>query len=408
MPLSCVSVKRHQPFKLVLRKLPCAILKASLLIATLSAAQPAFAAADLQLKAPQILLLDDKTGTVLFSRNIDQKFLPASLAKLMTAEVVFDALNKQEISLQDSYVVSEHAWRTGGAPSRTSTMFAKIKSLPIVEDLVQGMIVQMANDACIILAEGITGDEQKFVERMNERAQNIGLKNSVFVNSTGLPDEGQHVTVADLTLLARHIYHQYPQYYPYYAQTDFTWNKIFQRNRNPLLYMDINADGMSIGGTTETGFALVTSAEKNGRRLFLSLAGLKNEKDRSEEARQLIEWGMNNFDDVRLFNKDTIIGQGQVFNGAQSSVPLVVKDNVDLLLPKDGRSGLSAEITYRGPLNAPVKADEMVGTLKVKSGEHIVRELPVFTQNTVALGNLEERSLGALIEIATGWIRKLL
>lgn len=406
MPLSYVFGKTNYLFRSALRKSYKAALPILILVAGITTGQISLAADDLQIQAPQVLLLDDKTGTVLFSRNMDQQFQPASLAKLMTAEVVFDALQSHEITLQDRYVVSEYAWRTGGAPSRTSTMFAKIKSSPTVDDLLQGMIVQMANDACIILAEGLTGSEQKFVERMNKRAQMIGLKNSIFVNSTGLPAEGQYVTVADMISLARHIYHQYPQFYPYYAQTDFTWNKIFQRNRNPLLYLDIHADGMSISGTQESGFSLITSAEKDGRRLFLALAGLKNESMRLKEARQLIEWGMNHFDDMRLFAKGAVVGQGQVFNGTQSLVPLIVKEDVDILLSRDGRAALSAEISYRGPLNAPVKADQIVGILKVKSGDHIIRELPVFTQNMVALGNLEQRSLGALVEIATGWIRK--
>ncbi len=406
MPLSCVSGNTKNQTRSALRKLSRAMLQTSVLFISIYAGQVAYAADDLQIKAPQVLLLDDKTGTVLFSRNSEQQFPPASLAKLMTAEIVFDALQKQKIKLDDSYVVSEYAWRTGGAPSRTPTMFAKIKSSPTIENLIQGMIVQMANDACIILAEGLTGSEKQFVTLMNERAEHLGLQNSLFVNSTGLPADGQHVSVGDLTKLARHIYHQYPEYYPYFAKTDFTWNKIFQRNRNELLYLDIGADGMNVGGTKESGFALVTSAEKNGRRLFLSLAGLKNEKDRTEDARQLIEWGMSNFDDMRLFSKGAIVGQAQVFNGTQSTVALIVKDDVDLLLPHNGQDQLTAEIVYRGPLDAPVKADQQVGNLKIKLDKQIVRELPVFTSQAIEVGNLEERSLGALVEIATGWIRK--
>lgn len=406
MPLSCVSGNTKNQTRSALRKLSRAMLQTSVLFISIFAGQVAYAADDLQIKAPQVLLLDDKTGTVLFSRNSEQQFPPASLAKLMTAEIVFDALQKQKIKLDDSYVVSEYAWRTGGAPSRTPTMFAKIKSSPTIEDLIQGMIVQMANDACIILAEGLTGSEKQFVTLMNERAKHLGLENSLFVNSTGLPADGQHVSVGDLTKLARYIYHQYPEYYPYFAKTDFTWNKIFQRNRNELLYLDIGADGMNVGGTKESGFALVTSAEKNGRRLFLSLAGLKNEKDRTEDARQLIEWGMSNFDDMRLFSKGSVVGQAQVFNGTQSAVALIVKDDVDLLLPHNGQDQLTAEIVYRGPLDAPVKADQQVGSLKIKLDKQIVRELPVYTSQAIEVGNLEERSLGALVEIATGWIRK--
>jgi len=282
-------------------------------------------------KAPQVLLVDDRSGTVLLSKNANVPIPPASLAKLMTAEVVFEALEQGATTLGTSYTVSENAWRTGGAPSGTSTMFARIKSTPTVADLLQGMIVQSANDGAIVLAEGLAGSEQAFADRMNDRAKELGLTGSKFVNSTGLPAEGQVVSLQDLVRLARHIRTAHPEYYKYYAQPAFTWNNIMQRNRNPLLRLDVGADGMGTGFTEASGFALVGSAEQNGRRLYLAVSGLASIKEREEEAKRLLQWGMTAFDDVQLYPADEIVGEAQVFGGALTHVPLKVKDRVELL-----------------------------------------------------------------------------
>ncbi|TIX05913.1 MAG: D-alanyl-D-alanine carboxypeptidase, partial [Mesorhizobium sp.] len=205
-------------------------------------------------KAAQAFMIDAETGTVLFSKDADRPIQPASLAKLMTIEVVFNAIKSGRVTLDDTFVVSENAWRTGGAPSGTSTMFAKLKSTIRLEDLIQGVTVQAANDGCIIIAEGFAGSEANFATEMTERARQIGLEKSTFVNSTGLPADGQQTTVRELALLALHIWRSYPDLYRYYGQKDFTWNKITQRNRNPLLAMDIGADGLAIGRSEASGF----------------------------------------------------------------------------------------------------------------------------------------------------------
>lgn len=382
-------------------------LKTGILLAALATAPVAQAFAEpMDSKAPQVLLIDDRSDTILLSKNPDKAIPPASLAKLMTAEVVFAALSKGEITMEQTFAVSENAWRTGGAPSGTSTMFAKIKSTPRVEDLLQGMIVQSANDACIILAEGIAGSEAAFAIRMNERAKQLGLNQSVFVNSTGLPAEGQSVTLSELVTLARHIHGTYPQFYKYYAQDAFSWNNIFQRNRNPLLRLNIGADGLGTGFTKDSGYALVGSAEQNGRRLFLAMSGLATDKERAEEARKLMQWGMTEFEDVRLFNAGTIVADASVYGGAQSSVTLVVKDDFELLLARQGRETLRAEVDYIGPLLAPLSQGDEVGTLRIMMGNTLVKETPLFVGQTVAQGSLQERALGALFELSTGWIRK--
>ncbi|KAB2683975.1 D-alanyl-D-alanine carboxypeptidase family protein [Brucella pseudintermedia] len=359
-------------------------------------------------KAPQVLLVDDRSGTVLLSKNADLPIPPASLAKLMTAEVVFEALEKGLISLDTAYLVSENAWRTGGAPSGTSTMFARIKSSPTVADLLQGMIVQSANDGAIVLAEGLAGSEQAFAERMNDRARELGLAASRFANSTGLPAEGQRVSLQDLVKLAQHIRTAHPEYYKYYAQPAFTWNNIMQRNRNPLLRLDVGADGMGTGFTEASGFALVGSAEQNGRRLYLAMSGLASIKEREEEAKRLLQWGMTTFDDVQLYPADEIVGEAQVFGGALTHVPLKVKDRVELLLPKDGRDKLKARIIYNGPLDAPVVDNQKVGVLQLELNGSILRDVPVFTAQSVDEGSLSKRALGAAMELSTGWLRKYL
>ncbi len=359
-------------------------------------------------KAPQVLLLDDKSGTVLLSKNPDMKVPPASLAKLMTAEVVFEALEKGQTTLETSYPVTEYAWRTGGAPSGTSTMFAKIKSTPTVADLLQGMIVQAANDGAIILAEGLSGSEAAFAQKMNERAKDLGLIGSNFVNATGLPAEGQTVTLSDLIKLARHIHSAHPERYVYYAQPAFTWNNIMQRNRNPLLRLDIGADGMGTGYTEASGYALVASAEQNGRRLFLAMSGLTSIKEREEEAKKLIQWGMTSFDTVSIYSANEEISTAQVFGGSASSVSLKVKDDVELLLPKEGRDKLKARISYEGPLNAPIETDTQVGTLRFELNGNVVQQMPLYTAQSVSVGTLSQRAMGAALELSTGWLRKYL
>lgn len=359
-------------------------------------------------KAPQVLLIDHDSGTVLLAKNPDKNIAPASLAKLMTAELVFHALKENRIRLDTTYTVSEYAWRTGGAPSRTSTMFAALKSSISVEDLLQGMIVQAANDGAIILAEGLAGNEQSFAEMMNNRAVELGLSNSRFVNSTGLPAPGQTVTLSDLLRLAQHIYTTYPEFYKFYSQPNFTWNKIFQRNRNPLLALDIGADGLATGYTEDSGYALVGSAAKNGRRLFLAMSGLATIKEREEEAKKLVDWGMSAFDEVQIFSAEDIVGDAEVFGGSQATVPLKVENEVSLLLPKDGREKLKASLIYEGPLQAPFAAGIRVGTVQFELDGATVRELPVVTARAVQEGTLSQKARSAALELATGWMRKYL
>lgn len=355
-------------------------------------------------KAGQAYLIEASTGTILLSKNPEKTLAPASLAKMMTLEVVFDALKRGEVSLDTIYKVSEHAWRTGGAPSRTSTMFAAINSLVRVEDLLKGVAVQMANDGCIVLAEGMAGSEEKFAERMNARAAAIGLADTHFANPTGLPDPANRTTVRDMVTLARHLQTVYPDYYRLLSLPDFEWNKIYQRNRNPMLAAGIGADGLATGFAEGEGFSILTSAEQNGRRLFLAMGGLATDKDRREEAVRLLKWGFENFEMRTLFKADETIGQASVYGGDRGKVDLVAAAPVEIYVPVTNPERLSARIVYRWPLDAPVSQGQDVGTLRITAGDRLLREVPLKTAAAVGPGTLRQKATDALIELLFFWL----
>ena len=368
------------------------------------AANPA-AAQIFETKAAQAFMIDAETGTVLFSKDADRPIQPASLAKLMTMEMAFNALGTGRLKLDDTFVVSENAWRKGGAPSGTSTMFAALKSSIRLEDLIKGVTVQAANDGCIVFAEGYAGSEENFALQMTERAHQIGLEKSTFVNATGLPADGQQTTVKELTLLALHLWRNYPSLYSYYGMKDFTWNKISQRNRNPLLAMDIGADGLAVGASEQDGFGIVGSAAQNGKRVIAAMSGLASDRERAEEARKLIEWGLRSFEKTEIFGKDEVVGEAQVFGGEKPGVRLKAKGPVNIFLPIVNRDKLTARIVYDGPLPAPVEEGQQVGALRVWIGDTLSQETPLYAAETVEVGTLPGRALDALKELAVGWLR---
>lgn len=364
--------------------------------------------ADAQLfetKAAQAFMIDAETGTVLFAKDADKLMPPASMAKLMTMEVVFNAIKSGRMGLEDTFVVSENAWRKGGAPSGTSTMFAKLKSSIRVEDLIQGITVQAANDGCMVLAEGMAGSEENFAAQMTERARQIGLQKSTFVNSTGLPADGQQTTVRELAQLALHLWRDYPDLYRYYSQADFTWNKIAQRNRNPLLAMGIGADGLAVGMSEASGFGIVGSVSHDGKRVIAAMSGLASDRERSEEARKLLDWGIRSFEKTEIFAKDEVVGEAQVFGGAKSGVALKAKGPVDIFLPITNRDKLTAKIVYNGPVAAPIEEGQPVGALRVWIGDTLSQETPLFAAESVGVGTLPQRALDAAKELAVGWLR---
>ncbi|OJT97311.1 MAG: D-alanyl-D-alanine carboxypeptidase [Rhizobium sp. 63-7] len=355
-------------------------------------------------KAKQIYMVEASTGTVIIAKDEDVPVSPASLAKLMTMEIVFDALRNGEIQPTTDYAVSEHAWRTGGAPSRTSTMFAALKSRVSVLDLIQGVTVQLANDACIILAEGMTGSEDAFAERMTKRAREIGLPSATFANPTGLPDPRSRISMRELVTLARHIQSTYPEFFPYYAQAEFEWNKIRQRNRNPLVGANIGVDGFATGFAEGEGYSIVATVNRDGKRLFLAMGGLANEKERLEEARRILDWGISNFETKRIFADGEVIGAASVYGGEQSKVDFVARAPVDVFVPINNPERLAARIVYRWPLKAPVENGFQAGTLRVFSGERLLREVPLYTAAAVGQGTLVSRATDAVLELMFFWL----
>jgi D-alanyl-D-alanine carboxypeptidase (penicillin-binding protein 5/6) len=372
---------------------------AVMLSAASSAAAAEPAPAGFVTKAAQAYMIEASTGTVLLAKNEDQAFSPASLAKLMTMDIVFASLKGGEITLDTDYPVSEYAWRTGGAPSRSATMFAALKSRVRVEDLVKGVAIQGANDGCIILAEGMSGTEENFASAMTRRAQTLGMTKSIFGNSTGLPDGKSKTTARDMVTLAVDLQQTYPAYYPYFAQADFEWNKIFQRNRNPLLGLGLGADGLATGFAEGEGFSIVASVERDGKRLFLALGGIASDKERTDEAKRILEWGLTSFETRQIFAEKEVVGSASVYGGQSGHVDLVARTPVSVYIPVSNPDRLAARIIYRWPLTAPVAADAEAGTLVISAGGRVLREVPLYTVQTIAVGSLTSRAVDALVEL---------
>ncbi|MDO9418570.1 D-alanyl-D-alanine carboxypeptidase family protein [Pararhizobium sp.] len=355
-------------------------------------------------KAQQLFMVEAETNAVLFSKNENVAIAPASLIKLMTLEVVFDALKTGEIRLDTAFKVSEYAWRTGGAPSGTATMFAALKSDVSVESLIRGVAVQGANDACIILAEGLSGTEPAFVERMNKRAKVLGLRSAVFANSSGLPDPKNRISLRDLVVLARHIETTYPDYFKYYAEAEFEWNKIKQRNRNPLIALNIGVDGLGSGFAEGAGFSIVTSMKRDGKQILLAMGGLTSDKERTEEAKRVLEWANSSFSKKKLFEAGEAVGDASVYGGDRSSLPVVVSEPVDVFIATNNPERLSARVIYKWPLTAPVAAGQTIGVLKISSGERLLREVPVKASEAAGVGSLSARALDAVQELLFFWL----
>ncbi|HEY1474670.1 MAG TPA: D-alanyl-D-alanine carboxypeptidase family protein [Pseudolabrys sp.] len=355
--------------------------------------------------SPHAILVDAENGAVLYERDPDKLIFPASLAKLMTAEYVFHEIKEGRVKLTDEYPVSENAWRKGGAPSHGSTMFAAIHSKIPVNDLLHGMIVQSGNDACIVLAEALAGSEEEFAVKLTQRAREIGLAKSVFTNSNGLPDANEHVTTRELAMLARHIILDYPEFYKIFGKPDFTWNRIRQQNRNPLLGMLEGADGLKTGFTSDAGYGLVGSAVQGGLRLIVVINGAKSAKERADEAKKLLEWGFRTFEARNLFAAGQILGSAKVFGGASGSVPLQAQGIVKLMVPKSGGEKLIARIAYQGPVPAPVAQGQQVGLLKVWRDDKLVLQMPLQAAQGVGKGSMPGRALDAVTEMVIALFR---
>ncbi|WP_024577946.1 MULTISPECIES: D-alanyl-D-alanine carboxypeptidase family protein [unclassified Afipia] len=358
-----------------------------------------------EIDAPTAILIEAKSGSILFEKNPDELRAPSSMMKLMTAEVVFNALKKGDIKPTDEYRISEYAWRKGGAPSGGSTMFAAINSKVSVDDLLRGALIQSGNDSCIALAEGVAGSERDFVAMMTKRARELGLTKSTFGNSNGLPDPGNKMTVRELGMLARHIILTYPDNYKLFGEREFTWNKIRQQNRNPLLTMLEGADGLKTGYTKEGGFGMVGSAVQNGMRLIVVVNGLEDADDRAAEAKKLLEWGFRNFEARTLFAKDQTVGYAKVFGGSARSVKLASPEPIKVMVQRNGNDKLLARIVYTGPVRAPILPGQRIGTLKVWRGSNIALECPLVAAEAIETGSTTRRAFDGASELVIGLFR---
>jgi D-alanyl-D-alanine carboxypeptidase (penicillin-binding protein 5/6) len=370
------------------------------------ASAPALSAESFSTSAPVALLMDTDSHAVLFEKAADDLISPASTVKIMTAELVFREIKEGRINLDTKFTVSEHAWRTGGAGAGGSSMFAQLNSQIRVEDLIRGLVVQSGNDAAIVFAEALAGSESGFGDMMTKRARELGMEKSNFRNPWGRFDPNQKVTAREMANLADHVIRTYPDLYKYFGEKEFTWNKIRQANRNPLLFMELGADGLKTGYIEDSGYGLVGSAVQNGQRLIVVVSGCKTAKERAEEARKLLQWGFRAFEPKTIFVAGEPVGSAKVYGGERGDVPLLASGPVKILLPRGSGEKLSGRIVYNGPLIAPVAEGVEVGRLKIMRGQTQALDLPLTTGDSVAVGSLPRRALDASLEYATLLFRK--
>src|SRR5450432_2308183 len=356
--------------------------------------------------APTAILIEGSSGSVLFEKNADELRAPSSMMKLVTAEVVFHAIKQGDIKLTDEYRISENAWRRGGAPAGGSTMFAALNSKVSVDDLLHGAIIQSGNDSCIALAEGMAGNEHIFAtDYMTKRARELGLAKSTFANSNGLPDPGNKMTVRELSNLARHVIRTYPEFYKLFGEKEFTWNKIRQPNRNPLLNSLEGADGLKTGYTKEGGYGMVGSAVQNGTRLIVVINGLEDPDDRASEAKKMLEWGFRNFETRILFEAQQPLGYAKVFGGESRSVKLSSLEPIKVMVQKNGTDKLIARLVYNGPVRAPIEPGQRIGLVKVWRGGNIAVEAPIYAAEPIARGSTMRRAIDGASELVIGMFR---
>lgn len=376
---------------------------ASAIVALVMMAGTAYAQLAFDTSAPYAILMDHESGTVLFQKSADEPVEPASMAKLMTIAVVLDMVKRGALDLEDEFLITEHAWRTGGAPSGGSTMFAELGSSVSVDDLLHSVIIQSGNDAAIALAEGIAGSEAAFAAMMNEFAEDLGLSDSHFTNSSGLPDEDMYVTARDLANLSRYIIDEFPDYYDTFALPDFTWNGITQSNRNTLVNAGIGVDGLKTGHTNAAGYGVVVSTTDGGRRLIGVVHGLETAAQRDEEARKLITWGARSFERIPAFAANAVVGHARVYGGEQPEVGLIGEGSIDVYLPRGNRRCLSAHIAYQAPIRPPVQQGDRLAQLNILCNEQLIQTAPLYAAESVSEGDLVRRASDALFELAFGW-----
>jgi len=346
--------------------------------ATVAVDTPAKTANGIETQAKHALILETETGAVLLDKGADERIPPASMSKIMTAYIVFGMLKEGRAALTDELPVSERAWRLQG-----SKMFVPIGGRISIDDLLKGVIIQSGNDACLVLAEGLAGSEESFVELMNQKANQIGLKDSHFTNVSGLPDPDHWMTGRDLATLAIRTIRDFPEYYHYYSEMDYEFNNIKQGNRNPLLYKNVGADGLKTGHTEEAGYSLTASVARENRRIILVLNGLPTMKARAQESERLIEWAFREFNDYRLFAAGDKVDDGEVWLGAEPKVPLSVGKDFIVTLPRKARKDMKVTVEYDRPISAPIQKGDTVGKVVMTAPDVTPVEEPLIAAASI-------------------------
>ncbi|WP_288900589.1 D-alanyl-D-alanine carboxypeptidase family protein [uncultured Sneathiella sp.] len=336
------------------------------------------AAQSIETPAREAFVYDMNTGTVLLEKNADELMSPASMSKLMTVTMVFERLKEGSLKMDDTLPVSEKAWKKGG-----SKMFVEVDTRVAVGDLLRGIIVQSGNDACIVVAEGLGGSEEGFADAMTTRARELGLEKSTFRNATGWPDPDHKMTARELGLLAKHIIQDFPEYYPIFAEKHFTFSEIKQGNRNPLLYKNNGADGLKTGHTEESGYGLVGSSERDGRRIILVVNGLDNAKERSRESERLMEWAFREFNNYALFKAGDVVDNARVWLGSKDLVPLTLESDLTVTLNRAARKSMTVKVVYNEPIPAPIIKGTPVAQLVVEGPEMDTVTVPLIAMEDI-------------------------
>lgn len=358
---------------------------------------PVAYAEQIETLAKQAILVDTGTGVVLLDKNADERMPTSSMSKVMSLYVIFDALKQGRLQLEDEISVSEKAWRMEG-----SKMFIKVGTKVKVEELIRGVAIQSGNDAVVALAESVSGTEEAFADAMNVKAAELGLANSHFVNASGWPDPDHYSTPRDLATLAQRIITDFPEHYHYFSEKEFTYNKIRQQNRDPLLGRVQGADGIKTGHTEVAGYGLIGSAQRDGRRLILVVNGLPDEKARGDEGARLMEWGFKNFETKKIISKGEIIDSAKVWLGDKSAVPLSASSDMTVVLPRTQRAQLKLTLSYQEPLKAPVKKGEQAALLRVELPGQKPVEMPLLAGEDVARKGVFGRVADRLGYLLTG------
>ena len=363
---------------------------AALLVTTTTAA-----AADFETAAKQVIIVDYATGTELFSKNADEIMEPASMTKMMTIYLLFERLKSGALSLNDTFLVSENAWRKQG-----SKMFVPVGERVKVEDLIRGIIVQSGNDASIVVAEGLAGSEEAFAQQMTEKAHELGMTHTVFKNASGWPEEGHHTTARDLATLAAATIRNFPEYYKYYSEKTFVYNKIKQGNRNPLLYRDNGADGLKTGHMEAAGYGLTASAKRDNERLILVAHGMSSMKERAAEANRLMDWAFREFHSYPLFKAGEKVADARVWLGATETVPMVLEKDLSAVIKRSSRKDMKVVVQLEEPIAAPIKKGAQIGKLVVTAPDAKPLERPLLAAADVAplgLAGRVEEAIGYLV-----------